>query len=356
MVPQTHEQAIEACRQGIESAPDLGQTGAHLKTLRRLFMELGQHDKAWCVAAAASFLQTADAEEQQFYEQYKAPGFTRARARMTEELWGLAYHADEDRGISAVFALVSHAVAAARARRHKDWGLKRKDKRDIPNDVLLFSKVFNYVNQVLGVPSPEVYLRPEAPGEMDLANATDKGQLVPSLVVFSGLLQGRSDKELAYVVAKRLTFMRPDHFLRWPQVCPTVAELKVIFLAALKLVQPRFEVEAEVAQAVAQYASHLQRALTPQQTEQLGAVVPGIITNAGQADVRRWASAVDMTATRIGFLICNDLEVAGSIVRNEPSAIGVADPREKIRDLVLWSVSDACFALRQSLGLQIGPG
>ena len=76
---------------------------------------------------------------------------------------------------------------------------------------------------------------------------------MPSFVVFSGLLQGRPEKELAYVIAKRLTFMRPDHFVRWPHVVPTVAELKIVFLAALKLVQPKFEVKADVAQGVAQY-------------------------------------------------------------------------------------------------------
>src|SRR4029079_388711 len=112
------------------------------------------------------------------------------------------------RYISAVFAAVSHAVAAARAKEHKDWGLKRKDRRDVATDQLLFSKVFNYVNQVLVVPSREVYLRPESPGELDLANAREKAQLLPSFVVGANLLQGRPEKELAYVIGKKLTFMR----------------------------------------------------------------------------------------------------------------------------------------------------
>ncbi len=354
--PETYEQAIKAYRQLIKTTQDFGQMAAHLKTLRRLLMELRQYDKAWCVAAAASFLRKGDAEEQQFYEQYKPKVFTRARARMTEELWKLVYHADEDRYISAVFAAVSHSVAAARAKEHKDWGLKRKDKRDVANDQVLFSRVFNYVNQVLGVPTPELYLRPESPGEMDLANAKEKGQLVPSLVVFSGLVQGRPEKELAYVIGKRLTFMRPDHFVRWPHVVPTVAELKIVFLAALKLVQPKFEVKADVAQGVAQYVHHLQRTVAPQQIEQLSAVVQRFVTSKGEADIHKWANAVDMTATRMGFLICNDLEIAARIVQTEPVSIGVADPKEKIRDLVLWSVSDEYFALREHLGLQIGQG
>jgi tetratricopeptide (TPR) repeat protein len=354
--PETYEQAIKAYRQLIKSTTDFGQMAAHLKTLRKLLMELRQYDKAWCVAAAASFLRKGDAEEQQFYEQYKPKVFTRARARLTEDLWKLVYHADEDRYISAVFAAVSHSVAAARAKEHKDWGLKRKDRRDVATDQLLFSKVFNYVNQVLGVPSPEVYLRPESPGELDLANAREKGALVPSFVVFSGLLQGRPEKELAYVVAKRLTFMRPDHFVRWPHVVPTVAELKIVFLAALKLVQPKFEPKADVAQGVAQYLQHLKRSVAPQQIEQLAAVVQRFVANKGEADIHKWANAVDMTATRMGFLICNDLEIAARIVQSEPVSIGVADPKDKIRDLVLWSVSDEYFALREHLGLQIGQG
>src|SRR5665811_2403321 len=107
-------------------------------------------------------------------------------------------------------------------------------------------QVFNYVNQVLGVPQPELYLRPESPGELDLANAREKAHLIPSFVVGSSLLQGRPEKDLAYVIGKRLTFMRPDHFVRWPTVVPTVAELKIVFLAALRLVQPKFEVKADV--------------------------------------------------------------------------------------------------------------
>src|SRR5262249_52663877 len=265
--PETYEQAIKAYRQLIKSTTDFGQMAAHLKTLRRLLMELRQYDKAWCVAAAASFLRKGDAEEQQFYEQYKPKVFTRARARLTEDLWKLVYHSDEDRYISHVFAAVSQAVAAVRAKEHKDWGLKRKDRRDVANDQLLFSKVFNYVNQVLGVPQPELYLRPESPGELDLANAREKAHLVPSFVVGSSLLQGRPEKELAYVIGKKLTFMRPEHFVRWPTVVPTVAELKVVFLAALRLVQPRFEVKPDLQQPVGQYHEVLRKLVPAQMLE-----------------------------------------------------------------------------------------
>lgn len=355
--PDSYDKAVQAYRHLIKVAPDFNGMVPHMKTLRRLYMETRQYDRAWCVTSAMAFLRKADGEEQQFFEQYRPKGFARARARLTEEQWQRnIYHPDEDRYISHVFAAVSQVVAAVRAKEHKDWGLKRKDKRDVATDQLLFSKVFNYVNQVLGVPQPELYLRPEAPGELDLANAREKAALTPSFVVGANLLQGRPEKELAYVIGKKLTFMRPDHFVRWPNVVPTVAELKVVFLAALKLVTPNLPVKADLAQPVGQYYDALRKLVPPQMMEQLGVVVQRFLATKAEADLHKWSNAVDLTGTRAGLLICNDLEVAARLAQSEPVSVGVVEPKEKIKDLILWSISDEYFTLREHLGLIIGQG
>jgi len=300
-------------------------------------------------------LRKADPEEQQFFEQYRPKGFVRARARLTEELWQKnIYHPDEDRFVSHILATVSSAVAAPYAKEHKDWGLKRKDRRDVANDQLLFSKVFSYLVQVMGVPQPELYLRPESPGELDLANAREKAQLLPSFVVGASLLQGRPEKELAYVVGKKLTLMRPDHFVRWPTVVPTLAQLRVVFLAALKLSQPSFTVKPELTQPVAQYLDLLRKLVPPQMLEQLTVVVQKFISSKAEADLTKWARAVDLTSTRAGFLMCNDLDVAARLVQSEAVAVGVAEPKDKLRDLLQWTISNEYFAVREHLGLVIG--
>lgn len=59
-----------------------------------------------------------------------------------------------------------------------------------------------------------------------MLNVRDKQVLVPSFVVGANLLQGRPEKELAYVIGKKLALMRPDHFVRLPNVVSTVSELK----------------------------------------------------------------------------------------------------------------------------------
>jgi hypothetical protein len=161
------------------------------KALRKIYMDTRQYDKAWCMCSALTFLQRADADETQFYEQYKQKGFVKAKARLTDEMWAKnVFHPEEDRYISNIFAAVYQAVALLKSGEHKQFGLKRKDKRDLTTDQALFSKVFNYVTQVLNIQQPEVYFRPEQQGGMQLANTKEKGVLIPSLVVGAELLAG----------------------------------------------------------------------------------------------------------------------------------------------------------------------
>jgi hypothetical protein len=42
-------------------------------------------------------------------------------------------------------------------------------------------------------------------------------------------------------------------------------------------------------------------------------------------------------------------------VRSTPVAIGSVEPKEKIKDLVQWTISDEYFALRDQLGLVVTP-
>lgn len=97
--------------------------------------------------------------------------------------------------------LSNRGAARIRAQLHKAFGLRRKDRRMIENDQLQFSKVFYYTGQVLNVPLPDVCLQPEKQGKKAVANAFEKDQLVPSFVIYANLLQGRPEKEIAFVSA-----------------------------------------------------------------------------------------------------------------------------------------------------------
>jgi len=323
------------------------------KALRKIYMDTRQYDKAWCMCSALAFLQRADGDEMQFYEQYKQKGFVRAKARLTDEMWAKnLFHPEEDRFIGAIFAAVWQAVALLKSGEHKQFGLKRKDKRDLATDQAVFSKVFNYVTQVLNISPPEVYFRPEQQGGMQLANTREKQVLIPSLVVGAELLQGRGDKELAFPLAAYLTKLRPEHYLRL--TIQTNTELGIAFMAAIKLVQPNFPVPPNQAPTVEQYLVAMRSYVRPEWHEQLALVVQRFIQTKGQIDLARWSQAVDLTAHRAGFLISNDLALSARFIQMEPATVGGMSAKDKIRELVLYAISEEYFDLRQHLGITIG--
>jgi tetratricopeptide (TPR) repeat protein len=353
--PECYEKAIREYRLLIARAKETKDMVPALKTLRRLYAELGKYDQVWCVASTLTYLKQADAEETRFFEQYRSKGLARVKARLTEENWQRQiFHAGEDRYVSLILANISQTVIGLRAEEHKIYGIRRKDKRDLNTDQLMLSRVFVYASQILGISIPELFLRQDWAGDMDFVSAREKQQLCPALIVGSALLQGKQEKDLAYALGKRLTLLRADHVLRWPRIVPQVSELRAFFLAALKLVQPKLPVKADMEVPVAERVEILHRFMPPQHMEQLAEVVRRFLDSKAEVDLHKWATSVDYTATRAGFLLCNDLEVAVQQIMSEPIAVGSADPKDKLRDLIQWSVSEEYFELRSHLGLAIG--
>jgi tetratricopeptide (TPR) repeat protein len=322
------------------------------KALRRIYMDTHQYDKTWCVCNALAFLKKAEPDELQFYEQYKPRAFVKAKNRMTEEMWRKVFHPDEDPYVGAILGAIWQGAAMIRAQPHKAFNLRRKDRRPLESDQLQFSKIFLYTGQVLNVSTPDVYLEPEKPGEIAVANTHEKGQLIPSFVVRANLLQGRPEREIAFAAARWLSYMRPDHFLKL--ALPSNTELKTAFLSAIVMVRRNFPLTAEMQPLVAQYLPEMEKRILPAWLEQLGIVVNRFLQAAPEVNLTKWGHAVDATAQRAGFVICGDLEVAARMVSTEPVVAGGPQVKEKIKELVLYSVSEDYFAVRQHLGITIG--
>jgi tetratricopeptide (TPR) repeat protein len=322
------------------------------KALRKIYMEAHQYDKTWCVCNTLAFLKKADPDELQFYEQYKPRGLVKAKNVMSPDTWSKLIHPDENRYISAIFGSAWQGIAAMKAFPHKEFGIKRKDRRQLPGDPLMFSKLFYYVAQVLNVPLPEVFLLEDnKPADIQLANAIEKSELCPSFVVRPHLLQGKSEREIAFLSARRLTFMRPEYYLK--MLLPTNTELKVALLSALVMVQPRFPVPPDMVPLVQAYLPEMQKRTPPQILEQLGAVVQRFVQAAPEINLAKWGHSVDATSHRAGFVVSGDLEVAARMVSAEPVVVGGPQVKDKIKELVLYSISEEFFTVRAQMGLTI---
>jgi tetratricopeptide (TPR) repeat protein len=322
------------------------------KALRKIYMDSHQYDKTWCVCNTLAFLKKADPDELQFFEQYKPRGLVKAKNMMTPDTWAKLVHPDENRYISAIMGACWQGVAVMKAFPHKDFGIKRKDRRQLQGDPLMFSKLFYYVAQVLNVPLPEVFIvEDNKAADIQLANAIEKNELCPSFVVRPHLLQGKSEREVAFLSARRLTFMRPEYYLK--MLLPTNTELKVVVLSAIAMLQPRFPVPPDMVATVQQYVAEMQKRMPPHAMEQLGLVVQKFIQAAPEINLAKWGHAVDAVSHRAGFVVCGDLEVAARMVSAEPVVVGGPQVKDKIKELVLYSISEEFFAVRAQMGLTI---
>ncbi|HEY1817062.1 MAG TPA: tetratricopeptide repeat protein [Kofleriaceae bacterium] len=321
--------------------------------LARLYKDSQQYDKYWCVCNALRFLKKADPEQQQFCEQYKPRGLVKAKHVMSPETWVKLAHPDENRYISAIFGACWQGVAAMHAFPHKDFGVKREDRRQLQGDQLMFSKLFLYLAQVLNVPLPDVYLLDDnKSSDIQLANAIEKSELCPSFVVRPHALQGKTEREVAFLLTRRLTFMRPEYFLR--MLLTTNTELKVALLSAVVMLQPSFPVPPNMVAAIQAYLPKMKKRMPPHALEQLDIVMQRFIKATPEINLAKWGHAIDAASHRAGLVVCGDLDVAARAVAAEPVVVDGPTVKDKVKELVLFSISEEYFAARAQLGLVIG--
>jgi tetratricopeptide (TPR) repeat protein len=323
------------------------------RTLRKLYGETKQLDKMWCLCGALCFLKKADAEEQRFYEQMRPKTLVPARRKITEDLWQKAImHPDEDRALAATFARLSPAVALLKAQPAETFGLKRKERAELTDERPIV-KLFRYACQTLDLVPPDLYLREGSAPSVQVANAAEKGQLKPAFVFSGPVADKLRERETLFEMGKRLAFLRPERFLRY--AWPTAAEIECALrgmLLALQLPIPAPAPGADPAEPE-RIARELRKSYLPQVFEPLGQLARKWLAGRTQLDMTQWLGAVDLTASRVGFILAGDFETAARLVSKEPPSSSPLQAKDRLKHLLAYSVSEDYFTVRRHLGVEI---
>ena len=252
--------------------------------------------------------------------------------------------------MSHVLAVVSAGVAMARAKDAASLGLNPAQKVDLATDRSAVGQLIGYACHVLGVALPPVYVSQESEGELELRVVLEGQQVMPSFLLGRNLLANRSEKELAFFLARKLSRLRADQFLLSPEVVPTLGELRVIVAAAVKLVHPEFELPGTDAASVQKYAAFLQRTVQPLTLASATAAIEQIVADPGRVDLDAWAAGANQSADRAGLLLCVDtVSAVREVLRSSETQGG--DAESAIKDLIRWSVTGDYLDLREQLGL-----
>jgi tetratricopeptide (TPR) repeat protein len=313
------------------------------QSLYKLYFDAREYDKAWCIARTLSVLKKADKDQSDFYEQYK-PASGNPSSRLTAQHWLTdLYHPDQDREVSMVFRSLCGPLFDSRyaAMNDKVAGLSKLKPVDFAKETVSIAQAFALSMQVLSPDvRPRLFLRGDQPHGLKsiLAQqpATECGML---------LLRGYKPKDLQFVTAHHLAYHRAEHYIR--KILPSAQELRDALIVAMRSVG---EGNADAEKVWAQLRTKMQ----PQQAEEIAKACKIFAKRGMRTDIKRWIQTVELTACRAGFLVSNDLESSISMLGQLESA-GPDDlsPNEKVKELILFSVSQEYFRLREAIGIQL---
>jgi len=251
--------------------------------------------------------------------------------------------------VSHVLAVVSAGVAMGRAKDAVALRLNPAQKVDLAADNSSVGQMISYACHLFNIALPPLYVSPESDCELELRIVLEGQQVMPSFLLGRNLIN-RTEKELAFFLARRLARLRADQFLLSPEAVPSLDELRVIVAAAVKMVHPQFQLPETDPASVKRYVAFLQRAVPPAILSSASAAIEQIVAEPGRVDVASWAVGANQSADRAGLLLCGDTPSAvREILRSAESRGG--DTEAAIKDLLRWSVSGDYLDLREQLGL-----
>ncbi|MEZ4452700.1 MAG: protein kinase [Nannocystaceae bacterium] len=315
-----------------------------------IYAELGEVDKAYCVARTLLFLKQATADQADFYSAAPPSVFRRIRARLTEEvLRRCILPGDQSQLVTNILGLSMPALAAWRSRPAPP-SLRGSDPIDTSESPSLPAQLLAYVCSVMGYPQPELHFQPGEAGELTLLSVRRQGGVGPLMIAQAGLLRDREEGEVAFVVARAvLELYAPHHAFFLLERSPE--NLKQVLVACSLLTDRSAGEFVQVAQGVAAAATELQSRVPPQALEQIKSYARQL----GQTDVKVWARAAAIAGYRLGFLLCNDLAAAAHAISQEVRAGSTnITGKDALKELIIYSVSEAYFEARRALGLALG--
>ena len=302
----------------------------------RAALGAGRHDAAFLAAAALVTRELAPPDATAYYRRYRPAFIVRAQRSLDDTLWKQLQHPDDSSEVSALFELLAplyaRLVPLDRGELEVDE-YTRVTREELP---ARFVRQASYVAGLLGVPEPQVHVRPDFGGQIHVA-ALDP----PVLLVGDDVLAGPEPFELGFRLGRAMTYLRPGRALGGAR---PGTQLKAGMLAALKSAMPASQIE-DPSGLIGALATEI-RTLPEPSRKTLHAIVMSIARRSRAVNLSGWARALARTADRAGVLVAGDLPAVARFARES----GGADAADELVD---FFVSADHIILRSTLGLSV---
>ncbi|WP_437738100.1 protein kinase domain-containing protein [Sorangium sp. So ce1335] len=317
------------------------------RLLRKLYTETKRADAAFCLCQALCCLSAAEPDEERFFRRLRPDTVAAAQQPLDEEGWATGLiHPDADPLLTAIFGVIEPAVLRKNGQSLEELGYQLAYQIDLARHPYPMSQTLNYAAGVLGLDPPLTFQNPNDGGGVSFLHAH-----VPAIVLGAAALQMELPTQAAaFIAARHLTYYRPGMYIR--HLVPTGTGLRAWLFAAIKLISPTFPITKELEGPVMENLAALDPIIVGPSRDQLASVVTKLL-QAGAIDLKRWVSGIDLTADRAGFLLANDLELAQEMIKAADDPSAAVNQKERLKELLLYAVSEEYFAVRQRLGINV---
>jgi tetratricopeptide (TPR) repeat protein len=316
------------------------------KLLRKLYTDAKRADGAWCTCQALSVLNLAEPAEERFYRQHRADNAAPAQAAMSDDDWAKLAHPDQDVLLTRIFAMIQPTIIRVRTTPLEAQGYDPRYAIDLSLHPYPVSQTLFYTQGVLGMQAPLVFQNPNDPGGLGFVHAHTPA-IVLGRVAFEIQVPTQS---MAFIAGRHLTYFRPGYYVR--HLVPTGTGLKAWLFAAIKLCVPAFPIAPDLQGQVQEALAALNQDFQGAQRERLASAVSKLLNAGGALDLKKWVGSIDLTADRAGFVLAHDLQLATEVMRATEDAAAVAG-KERMKEIVLFSISEEYLELRQRLGISV---
>ncbi|MCX7958305.1 MAG: hypothetical protein N3B13_04595, partial [Deltaproteobacteria bacterium] len=315
------------------------------KALKRLYITTKQYDRVYIICNVLKFLKQADAEDERIISQLRAKLRDVSARSITENLWESAILHEQAKGvISAIFSAVLKKYPELFFAPPEAYGLKKTDYIDVNTSQLFAASMLRYVKGVLNVQGLQAYK-----GQIGSSGIRLIATNPPALVLGEDMFKERSKKEIWLLMAKELTFIRPEFLIL---VSKPPEHLDAILNAVLAVVQPSALMDGNPV-LNQEYARLFAPKMTPDTLMLFKALASRFYSEKVRPRIEDFKEGAELSSIRAGVAITQDFEFALSMIQKIPFRIFKIPPRTLLREIVIYYMSEEYMDLREKLGLSV---
>jgi tetratricopeptide (TPR) repeat protein len=334
-------QALQLARELCTLAPEDNE---NLERYAGLLLKAGRYDEALCVLRV---LRVASPDWsprlERHYQRLQRTGMRLPQRTLTaEHRHHLLRSPSQSPIIDSLMTLGAAVFNKVFAHDLPSLGLSERDRFDLTGDTM-FARLYNQIASVLEIKDvPRVYLHKACSG---MANAV---LAESAFVIGPDMLAGRTEREVAFIIAQQLTLTRGSYILATVQ---QPMHLNTVVVAMVSRIEP--SVNVQPSPDIDRLHREMDKQLRGDLQGHLARTVQALLTQETGVNMEQWVQLVADAANRTGLVLCDDLETASRMLEEHPGVLAPGRVSDRRTALHRFGASDAYFSLRNELGISI---